>query len=85
MFSEARRTVTNRGGEANKAARGVHLVDLARWIDQRAEAARKECRQLCGAAYVEGGRADRQASRSAPRTIVVLPSRDTSSGSSLPS
>ncbi|AWN51114.1 hypothetical protein DK412_04835 [Methylobacterium sp. 17Sr1-1] len=42
---------------SQKAAKGVHLVDPARWIDQRAEAARKECRQLCGAAYVEGGRA----------------------------
>ncbi|KMO13381.1 pyocin activator PrtN family protein [Methylobacterium platani] len=31
-----------------KCAKGVHLVDLARWIDERAEAARKECQQLAG-------------------------------------
>jgi hypothetical protein len=48
---------------SQKAAKGVHLVDLARWIDQRAEAARKECYQLCGAAYVEVGRAGGRADR----------------------
>ncbi len=32
---------------SQKSAKGVHLVDLAKWIDARAEAARKECRQLC--------------------------------------
>jgi hypothetical protein len=48
---------------SQKAAKGVHLVDLARWIDQRAEAARRECRQLCGAAYLEGGRASGRAIR----------------------
>ena len=32
---------------SQKCAKGVHLSDLARWIDERAEAARKECRQLC--------------------------------------
>ncbi|KMO39299.1 Pyocin activator protein PrtN [Methylobacterium variabile] len=31
-----------------KCAKGVHLVDLAKWIDERAEAARKECQQLSG-------------------------------------
>ncbi|SFN77733.1 Pyocin activator protein PrtN [Bradyrhizobium sp. Rc3b] len=31
-----------------KATRGVHLVDLARWIDERHAAARKECDQLQG-------------------------------------
>lgn len=31
-----------------RCAKGVYLHDLARWIDDRAEAARKECRQLCG-------------------------------------
>lgn len=31
-----------------KCAKGVHLTDLANWIDERAAAARKECRQLCG-------------------------------------
>ncbi len=31
-----------------KAAKGVHLQDLAAYIDKRAEAARKECRQLTG-------------------------------------
>lgn len=48
---------------SQKAAKGVHLVDLARWIDDRAEAARKECRQLCGAAYVEANRASGRADR----------------------
>ncbi len=33
---------------SQKAAKGVHLNDLALWVDERAEAARKECRQLCG-------------------------------------
>jgi hypothetical protein len=33
---------------SQKSAKGVHLTDLARWVDDRAEAARKECRQLCG-------------------------------------
>ena len=34
--------------EANnqKAAKGVHLQDLAAYLDERAEAARRECRQL---------------------------------------
>lgn len=31
-----------------KATRGVHLADLARWIDERREAARKENDQLQG-------------------------------------
>ncbi len=33
---------------SERCAKGVHLNDLARWIDDRAEAARKECQQLCG-------------------------------------
>ncbi|MET7244996.1 pyocin activator PrtN family protein [Methylobacterium sp. EM32] len=33
---------------SQKLAKGVHLNDLARWVDERAEAVRKECRQLCG-------------------------------------
>ena len=33
---------------SKKAAKGVHLQDLAAYIDERAEAARKECRQLNG-------------------------------------
>lgn len=34
--------------EANnkKAAKGVHLQDLAAYLDERAEAARQECRQF---------------------------------------
>ncbi len=32
---------------SQKAAKGVHLVDLAAYIDERAEAARRECKQLC--------------------------------------
>ena len=31
---------------SQKAAKGVHLTDLAAYLDERAEAARKECRQL---------------------------------------
>lgn len=34
--------------QSQKAAKGVHLQDLAKWLDDRTEAARKECRQLCG-------------------------------------
>ncbi|WP_338615488.1 pyocin activator PrtN family protein [Pigmentiphaga sp. CHJ604] len=33
-------------GTSQKTARGVHIDDLARYIDARAEAARKECQQL---------------------------------------
>ncbi len=33
---------------SQKAQRGVHLVDLAAYIDKRREAALKECRQLNG-------------------------------------
>lgn len=29
-----------------KAAKGIHVADLAAYIDAKAEAARKECRQL---------------------------------------
>ncbi|WP_036840810.1 pyocin activator PrtN family protein [Pleomorphomonas oryzae] len=34
--------------QSRKAARGVHIKDLAAWIDKRAEAARKEADQLAG-------------------------------------
>lgn len=33
---------------SQKAQRGVHLVDLAAYIDKRREAAMKECHQLTG-------------------------------------
>lgn len=33
---------------SERCAKGVHLTDFAQWIDARAEAAHKECRQLCG-------------------------------------
>lgn len=33
---------------SQKAARGVHVADLAAWIDKRREAARKEADQLQG-------------------------------------
>jgi len=33
---------------SQKAAKGVHIQDLANWIDARREAARKECDQLQG-------------------------------------
>ncbi|MGN6580162.1 MAG: pyocin activator PrtN family protein [Bordetella sp.] len=32
---------------SKKAAKGVHLEDLAKWIDARRAAAVKECAQLC--------------------------------------
>ena len=32
---------------SQKSAKSVHVNDLAQWLDDRAEAARKECRQLC--------------------------------------
>jgi len=34
--------------QSQKAAKGVHINDLAAWIDSRREAARKECDQLHG-------------------------------------
>ncbi|AKM40351.1 Pyocin activator protein PrtN [Burkholderia contaminans] len=34
-------------GKSQKAAKGVHIEDLAKWIDERRAAALKECRQLC--------------------------------------
>lgn len=34
---------------SNKTARGVHVSDLATYIDTRAEAARKELQQISGA------------------------------------
>jgi hypothetical protein len=33
---------------SQKAAKGVHLSDLALYIDARVAAARKECQQLTG-------------------------------------
>ncbi|OHV24918.1 Pyocin activator protein PrtN [Rhizobium sp. RMa-01] len=33
---------------SQKGARGIHINDLAAWIDVRREAARKECDQLHG-------------------------------------
>jgi len=33
---------------SQKAARGVHVADLARYIDERRAAAVKEAQQLCG-------------------------------------
>lgn len=32
--------------DSQKAAMGVHIQDLAAYLDERAEAARRECRQL---------------------------------------
>lgn len=34
--------------KSQKTAKGVHIADLAMYIDQRREAARKECEQLTG-------------------------------------
>lgn len=34
--------------DSQKASRGVHIQDLANWIDARAEEARKECEALHG-------------------------------------
>lgn len=33
---------------SNKSAKGVHVNDLAAYIDTRRAAAQKECEQLCG-------------------------------------
>lgn len=33
---------------SKKTAKGVHIADLAAYLDERVEAARKECRQLNG-------------------------------------
>jgi hypothetical protein len=33
---------------SQKTAKGVHINDLAEYIDRQADAARKECRQLAG-------------------------------------
>lgn len=33
---------------SQKAAKGIYLTDLAKWIDARVEAARKECDQIAG-------------------------------------
>jgi hypothetical protein len=33
---------------SQKTAKGVHITDLADYIDRQADAARKECRQLAG-------------------------------------
>ncbi|WP_244785477.1 pyocin activator PrtN family protein [Cupriavidus pauculus] len=33
---------------SNKSAKGVHVEDLAGYIDERRAAAKKECEQLCG-------------------------------------
>jgi hypothetical protein len=34
--------------DSQKAARGVHITDLAAYLDKQADAARKECAQLAG-------------------------------------
>lgn len=36
---------------SGKTAKGVALVDLAQWIDERTAAAREECRQLTGKVF----------------------------------
>ncbi|RWO18177.1 MAG: Pyocin activator protein PrtN [Mesorhizobium sp.] len=35
-------------GASQKSAKGVHLLDLAAWIDRQRAAAKKECEQLTG-------------------------------------
>jgi hypothetical protein len=37
-----------RAEASQKGMRGVHIVDLASYIDKRREAAIQECKQLCG-------------------------------------
>lgn len=32
---------------SQKSAKGIHLADLAMYLDQQRDAARKECTQLC--------------------------------------
>jgi hypothetical protein len=36
--------------DSQKASRGVHITDLAAYLDRQAEAARKECAQLARSA-----------------------------------
>jgi hypothetical protein len=38
--------------DSQKGAKGVHLQDLANYIDARRAAAQKECAQLCGTGSV---------------------------------
>jgi Pyocin activator protein PrtN len=40
--------------DSQKAAKGVHLSDLALYIDARVAAARKECEQLTGEKFPDG-------------------------------
>ena len=40
--------------KSQKTAKGVHLRDLADWIDVRRAAARKEAWQITGAAHLKG-------------------------------
>jgi Pyocin activator protein PrtN len=35
---------------SQKSAKGIHVTDLGAYLDKQTEAARKECRQLSGAA-----------------------------------
>jgi hypothetical protein len=35
---------------SQKSAKGIHVADLGAYLDKQTEAARKECRQLAGAA-----------------------------------
>ena len=36
--------------DSQKAAKGVHISDLAAYLDKQADAARRECEQLSGTA-----------------------------------
>lgn len=43
--------------DSKRTPRGIHLADLATYIDRRLKAARAECRKLTGVAYgAPGGR-----------------------------
>jgi hypothetical protein len=49
MLGEIKLPITRMEG-SQKAARGVHINDLAAYLDKQAEAARKECAQLSAGA-----------------------------------
>jgi hypothetical protein len=38
---------------SQKAAKGVHITDLAAYLDQQAEAARRECEQLSSVGEIQ--------------------------------
>jgi hypothetical protein len=48
QHGEIRLPLVRMDANSQKAAKGVHVDDLAEWIDARREAARKELKQIVG-------------------------------------